>query len=135
MLRMFPVFSVPFCVRQRVVMFLGIFLMGLAANSASAQNNIDWQNEFDRCYALSWIYESDQTARSSFAMEERSSLQWYCQAKPKSAPGFSFRTFQSYQDDWINAVDFSMMRCEREGEACTYRCALAPRVCAPHFWP
>ena len=104
-----------------------------STNPVQAQA-INWPNEFDRCYALDWIYESSSTQQ--FMEQPRSNLLWYCQAKPKSASGFVYRQYQSYQEEWLDAIDFSILRCERgESEACNYRCALAPRVCAPHFWP
>lgn len=100
-------------------------------------------NDMDQCYALSW---SDD--RPDYGIEAQSfhhgdygdpwndgHFLWYCQARPVEAPEFSFPRYQAYMSERDIARDHALMRCERDADRCVTRCALAPRVCKPHFWP
>ena len=63
---------------------------------------------------------------------------WYCQARPHGAKTWDIfirERFHSYKPNRLDARDQSLFRCERYTGRCEARCALAPRVCAPHFWP
>lgn len=120
--------------------FLVVLLAFLSSRPAAAQ--YDPVNDLDQCYQLDWSYDSpdfwDGTRSWNDGFNDpwnNGFLLWYCQARPLEAAEFSFPRYQAYMSDRDFARDHALMRCERDAERCVTRCALAPRICRPHFWP
>ncbi len=130
--------------RPKLLLFA---LLGLGLSSSL------WAQGFGECYQLQWGYEYnyrtgegqsfDPTMLPEGSADEdlqtRDAYVWYCQAKPLYAPTWdvagSGTRFHSYKAYRLDAQDQATFRCERYASRCTYRCALASKSCAPHFWP
>lgn len=109
---------------------------------AEARQYDPW-NDMDQCYTLNWSYDRayDWVEAQSFHNGDYGDpwngghYLWYCQARPLEASEFRFPRYQAYMPERDIARDHALMRCERDADRCVTRCALAPRVCKPHFWP
>lgn len=121
--------------------FISAALLALSfGTSALAQG-------FGECYALQWGYddawrsaggEAEATEPSAEELRYMDYYTWYCQAKPARAPTWDVAgdsRFHSYKYNRLDARDQALFRCERYATRCVSRCALAPKECAPHFWP
>lgn len=108
------------------------------------------------CQRLSWSYDKPKARPQSSASSNKFSYfppyypypypypypvphqdvyTWYCQARPEGDTKFEYTSYHSYDRNRLNARTFAISRCREDYDHCTARCALAPRICEPHFWP
>jgi hypothetical protein len=117
-----------------------------------AWSGVAMADAWDECYSPDWYYDAIDPSYNycgphhtepdpapmpldEGTLDYSSYHLWYCQARPVCEQGFHYREYQSYQERRGDARDQALFRCERiTGGRCASRCALLPRVCAPHFW-
>lgn len=119
-------FSMQICLKG-VVLAVSLVAMSFAKSYGSG-------GDMGKCYALNWMNRSLMDKIDADYYPEANSI-WNCQAKGKQEASYTDTNLSTWSEDWRSAVDRVLFRCERLYSECSIRCALAPKICYPHYWP